>query len=396
MDYINLMGAVWPDGFWASIIKLFDVGSYAWTIILFTIVLKLVLSPVDFMQRYFTNKQTRAQAKLQPELEKLKKRYGQNQTLLYQKQNELYKKNNVKMSGSCIVMIVYMAVTLTVFLTLFSSLQSISGFKINNQYKELQQTYYNCYNTEYTQHLGIFDEYNSATTAEEKANLIKDAEETKYQEILDGLVGGDSLTDEELEAKQALAKEQVENDRKTYQQNAQKEVAEHYLEIKDSWLWIKSIWRPDKATTSEIPKYSDFKSSVGDTGISEAEYNLVMGELLNNKDLNQINGYYILSIIVVGVSLLSQLVIKWVSRPRSKTGEKVKPQQPGFTKIMMFIMPITMLLFTLNSSAIFAIYIITNSIMTTLVTPITTTICNKIEDAREKKHKEEIKVEYRR
>ena len=60
MDFINLLGAVWPEGnFWASLIKFFDVGNYAWTIILFTLVLKLVLSPLDFLQRYYTNKTTR-------------------------------------------------------------------------------------------------------------------------------------------------------------------------------------------------------------------------------------------------------------------------------------------------------------------------------------------------
>ena len=71
-----MLCSTWPEGnFWASIIKLFDfVGSYAWTIIVFTIVLKLVLSPLDFLQKFYTNKTTRQQAKLQPELQKLQKR----------------------------------------------------------------------------------------------------------------------------------------------------------------------------------------------------------------------------------------------------------------------------------------------------------------------------------
>lgn len=394
MDFINLLGSVWPEGnLWASIIKLFDVGSYAWTIILFTLVLKLVLSPIDFSQRYFTNKQMRAQAKLQPELEKLKKRYGQNQTLLYQKQNELYKKNNVRMSGSCIVMLVYMAVTLTVFLTLFSSLQSISGFKIKNQYEDLQQVYYNSYQAEYMSYLDEnfnLDDFN-ALTFEDKSELIEEYEEIKLQEIIN------DLTDVEEDEKEAVAQETINLVKTTYQQKAQKEVKNRYVEIKDHWLWVKSIWRPDKATVKEIPSYSEFKASAGDGVTTETEYNLVMGELLK-EGTNQTNGYYILSVIVVLVSLLSQIVIRRVSRPKSKTGEPVNTAQPGVAKMMMFIMPITMLIFTLSSSAIFSIYIITNSLTTTLITPAITLICNKIEDNQEKKHKEELKnkVDYRR
>ena len=156
-----MLGSAWPEGnFWAFLIKLFDVGSYAWTIIIFTVVLKLLLSPLDILQRYYTNKTTRAQAKLQPEIEKLKKRYGQNQNLLYQKQNELYQKSGFNMKGSCLVMLVYMVVTLVVFLTLYSSLQSIAGFKIKNQYQELEQTYDSSYNQSYLS-LNILEAYHS-------------------------------------------------------------------------------------------------------------------------------------------------------------------------------------------------------------------------------------------
>ncbi len=400
MDFINLLGSVWPDGnFWANIIKLFDVGSYAWTIILFTIVLKLVLSPVDFLQRYFTNKQTRVQAKLQPELEKLKKRYGQNQTLLYQKQNELYKRHNVKPTGSCIVMVVYMGITLSVFLTLWSSLQSIAGFNIKNQYQELQTVYYNSFEKDYIQEYLSIDDLDAyhQLTAEEKNNAVTNAEKTKIDEIIasDEVQNNTSLTTDE--EKKAYAEKVLQDNKASLQEIAQIKVAEYYPEIKDSFLWIKNIWRPDKATVSEIASYNDYKASAGDSSVSEAEYNLVMGKLLKNyNNTNQTNGYYILSIIVVAVSLLSQFVMRWSSKPKNKNGEKVKMQQPGFTKILMFIMPITMLIFTLSSSSIFAIYIITNSIMTTLITPLSTLICNKIEDVREKKHSEEIKVDYRR
>ena len=156
MDIINLIGSAWPaDNFWASLIQIFDVGNYAWTIILFTLVLKLILSPLDFLQRFYTNKTMRAQQKLQPQLAKLQRQYGQNQNLLYQKQNELYKKSGFSMKGSCIVMLIYFVVTLVVFITLYTSIQYIAGFKIQNQFNELRSTYNTTYEEEYYTYLGV-------------------------------------------------------------------------------------------------------------------------------------------------------------------------------------------------------------------------------------------------
>lgn len=390
MDFINLLGAAaWPEGnFWASLIKLFDVGSYAWTIILFTVILKLVLSPLDFLQRFYTNKTTRAQAKLQPELQKLQKRYGQNQTLLAQKQNELYQKNNVSMKGSCIVMLIYMVVTLTVFMTLYSSLGTISNYKINTQFEELQATYHNSYDVEYEKeylqdylNISNLDDYYSADNKEE---FLAEKESLKIAEFEQTLTHEEALAKFDAEKSEILL---------TAQQNGQDLVFKQYDEIKDSWLWVKNIWRADNPTIKQILSYTDFKNATN-TSVSETEYNAVMGKLLNDPQTNSANGYYILSAIVVIVSLLSQIITRKMSQPKTKDGQVVAT--PGAGKIMMFIMPIIMMLFTLSSSAMFAIYIITNSLISTILTPITTVVCNKIEDKKEKTKKEKNKAEYSR
>ena len=375
MDFINLLGSAWPEGnFWSNLIKIFDVGSYAWTIILFTIVLKLVLSPLDFLQRYYTNKTSRVQAKLQPELEKLKKRYGQNQQLLYQKQSELYKKHNMGMGGSCVVMILYMGVTLLVFFTLFSSLRYISGYKIQNQYNELQSTYYNSYEKEYyVDYLGIEDlESFKTLTPEEQQALILEKETAK---------GGE---------------EAVKETKTTAVTNAQKEVVKKYKEVKNSWLWIRNIWLPDKATVNEILTHANFQNETG-IKVEEEEYNQVMGLLLKNyENTNQVNGYYILAVIVLLVSFFSQWLNKKITQPKAKNGQVVAIQQPGYAKILMWILPIVMMFFTISNSTIFSLYIIANSLMSTIITPVTTIISNKIEDKKEAKRQAEIKVDYRR
>ncbi len=374
MTLLSSVTSQWPSGFWPTLIKIFDVGSYAWTIILFTVVLKLVLSPIDFLQRLFTNRQSRAQAKLQPQLEKIKKQYGQNQTLLYQKQNEIMAKSGVNMKASCIVMLVYMVLTLTIFLSLFNSMRGIAGFKIQNQFNDLKETYSVTYDGGYLKdYLGMTDE--EVTVLYEKSG----DERTFYL-----------LTFENKKVTTDLTPEQIQAKGEEIKALAQDNVAERYAEIKDRWLWIRNIWIADKATVSEIQNYSGYVSSTGDNAIFEEDYNNVMGKLQSSS--NSVNGYYILSVLVVAVTLLSQWINKRLSTPKDKSGKQIK--QPGAGKFLMILMPFTMLLFTLNSSAIFSIYIITNSIMGTALSPAITILCNKIEDKREKEKNKIIKPDY--
>ena len=124
----------------------------------------------------------------------------------------------------------------------------------------------------------------------------------------------------------------------------------------------------------------------------EEDYNNVMGKLQAQE--KNVNGYYILPILVVAITFLSQWISKKLSTPKDSNGNKI--QQPGTGKFLMILMPFMMLLFTLNSSAIFSIYIIVNSIMSTILSPIITIICNKIEDKRERKTVEIAKPDYMR
>ena len=385
MDIIVFLCSAWPaDNFWANIIKVFDVGSYAWTIILFTLILKLVLTPLDFFQRYYTNKTTRAQAKLKPQLEKLQRQYGQNQNLLAKKQNELYQKSGFSMKGSCIVMLVYMVVTLLVFITLYNSIQYIAGFKIKNQFNQLNQTYTVSYNADYYNYLNVDQDYlDSLTTEEEKSQYLEARILAKKTEI------GQELGTTETEQ----IDNKFQDDCLAFSSTAQDKVVEKYKEIKDDWLWIKNIWIADSATSKEILTYNSYINATKDT-VSKEQYEVVMYKLINgNSDINGVNGYFILSVLVVLVSFLTQFISKKLSTPK---GMEKQTNQGGMAKIMMFVMPLIMLTFTLNSSAIFAIYILANSLISTLLMPITTVLCNKIFDRQEQKHFEETKVDYRR
>ena len=74
------------------------IGSYAWTIILFTIAVKIVMLPLDIKQRKSMNKT----AMLKDKVDSIKKRYATDQQKMNQKIQELYKSEGVSMSAGCL------------------------------------------------------------------------------------------------------------------------------------------------------------------------------------------------------------------------------------------------------------------------------------------------------
>lgn len=207
MDFISLFLApsAWPaGGLWENILKWFTEGvggRIAIAIILLTICLKVIMLPLDFWQKFNTRKMTQAQVLMKDELDAIKAKY-QDQNVVNQKTMEVYKKHNFKPTSGCLPMLVYLIVTWVVFFTLFSALGNISRTKVNYEYAQLQETYVASYN----------------------------------QAVADG------QTPEEATVK------------------AQGDVTIKYDEIKEGFLSIKTIWRPDN-WSSVFPNYTEFVNS---------------------------------------------------------------------------------------------------------------------------------------
>ena len=362
MGFINtlLTTVTWPKGMWEFFIKVFYDGitNYAWAIVVLTIVLKLIMSPLDFMQRRVAMKNTKMQAMLAPELAKLQKQYGANKQILNQKQMELYKKNNYNIFGSCIIMLVNMILTLVIFITFYNGLRNISYFKAQEQYNILKETYISQI---------ITDKNVDEVTAEELVTKINELQQT--------------------EEGQALI------------QQTNKSVIDKFDDIKDSWLWIKNIWRSD----TQISVIASFDEYVRDAQIefesdeekelAKQEYEIIMNPLKDS--FSGGNGYYIMTILVVGVSFLSQWLMR-ISMKQKKNKNQPEQAMPGMGKAMMFILPVIMAIFSLTSNAAFSIYIFTSSLITTALTPLVMLIVRKLDEKEEKKRQEKIQVSYKR
>ncbi|MDD3397962.1 MAG: YidC/Oxa1 family membrane protein insertase, partial [Clostridia bacterium] len=130
MDFISLLIAE-PVGFWETIIVFFEsfILDYAWAIIVLTICIKIVLTPLDFMNKKVARDNMRMQEAVAPQLQKLQKQYANDRMKLNQKTQELYKGSGYNMVGSCVIMLINLILTIVIFFTLFSALHTISSYK---------------------------------------------------------------------------------------------------------------------------------------------------------------------------------------------------------------------------------------------------------------------------
>ena len=92
----TLLSVAKPAGVWESIIWAFEgfTNNYVWAVVLITIIIRIIWSPLETYNRRITAKNTAMQAKMQPELQKVQEKYGHDRQLLNQKTNEVYKKYN--------------------------------------------------------------------------------------------------------------------------------------------------------------------------------------------------------------------------------------------------------------------------------------------------------------
>jgi len=102
------------------------INNYAVTIIIFTILIKLVVMPLNLKSR----KSTQRMQLVQPKMKELQDKYKNDQEKLNQKLQELYRKEGVSPMGGCLPMIVSMFVLFAMFYALrtFANEQLVTQF----------------------------------------------------------------------------------------------------------------------------------------------------------------------------------------------------------------------------------------------------------------------------
>jgi len=102
------------------------INNYALTIIVFTILIKLVVMPLNLKSR----RSTMRMSSLAPKQKALQEKYKDDQEKLNQKLQELYRKEGVNPMGSCLPMLISMVILFAMFYALrtFANEQLVSQF----------------------------------------------------------------------------------------------------------------------------------------------------------------------------------------------------------------------------------------------------------------------------
>ena len=331
---------------------------YGAAIICFTIVLKLILLPLDFTNRYFTKKNANFMAKVKPEEDEIRQQYAGDPMRINRERQALYRKHGYRMGGFCFFMAINLFVTLAVFMSVFYSLRAVANENVRLSVRELQGVYYT-----YLDGYELIDDYEAVVP------IFKD-----------------------------------EVDGKTFEQA----VNEAYANRKVGFLWIKNIWHQDvpwapaAMTIGEFVSYSNDISKTQLEAINDKiadeddhlteiqfkrmQYNALY-ENLDSKHKRKWNGLLFL-IILAGVTSWASAYItmkmnkskQQATAPKEKvagysmrdvknqTDAKMPQVDPAMVgRIMMFVLPVIMVFFTMSSTAALAIYIITNSTLSTLI-----------------------------
>ena len=101
------------------------IGDFGWTVVVFAVVLRVILSPLDIWQKISSRKQAKKMERIRPQLEKLQRQYANDPQMLRQKQSELQKKEKIHMFTSCIPMII----TLVLFFFIWDGFRALVSYE---------------------------------------------------------------------------------------------------------------------------------------------------------------------------------------------------------------------------------------------------------------------------
>lgn len=304
------------------------IGNYGWTVVVFTVLLKILTFPLDIWQRVLAKKNAIITKELQPLLANVDKQYPNNPQQQNAEKQKLMKKMGYSPASSCLPLLVTMAI----FMVMFSGLNSYSAYINVQNYVDLEAEYLSTYDAAIAE----------GKTAEEAIEIGKDAVVIYFEE-----------------------------------------------EIQEPFLWINNIWRPDTWENIMIdansfesggsglaaledgnplykPRYNTIRDAVleGNPGYF-ASYN-DDGSMARNDDGSLKagwNGLILLPILAMGIMFLSS----WISQKQNSTSASQSDPSQKSAKMMMFMMPIIFGIFGFFYTAAFSVYLVSNSLWSVLI-----------------------------
>ena len=108
------------------------IHNYGWSMVVFTLLIKLILLPLDYKSR----KSMRRMTKLQPQIAKLQKKYANDKEKLNQKSAELYRREGVNPMSGCLPLLVSMVI----LFIMFAAMRTVANTEMASQALNLLTT----------------------------------------------------------------------------------------------------------------------------------------------------------------------------------------------------------------------------------------------------------------
>lgn len=441
MDLMMMLAAALPDNLIGQWLVQLDekLPTFGVTVIVFTIILRLILSPLDIWQKISQRKQSKAMRRLQPKLAKLQKQYANQPQLLRQKQAELQKQEKLHPFASCLPLIV----TMVVFFVVFAGFRDLVAYKNEDIIERVYASYTQYDEDEGSQH--AMEAAGDFVISSQTDKLLSDVEEGADvpQEEIDKLVeeinaqikGEDgylapgqegvegeyylayskafalygewnkkATVGEKNAYRDALPEEDREILNKTiacFAENKNEAMVLAYEEHMEGFLWIQNIFMPDTGS-NVVPSVDEFvggriQAQMPDAaaGVSYDELTGPAQSALNKTgtwDAGRWNGYFVLPVLSIALSFLSTWFTQKLSPAATPMGDaKQQKSQQRTMKILTYIMPLVMGIFAIMYSAAFAIYYFMSNLVSTLINVIYIIVTKIIDNKNRAKELVEIK-----
>ncbi len=383
------------------------LANYGWRVLLFTILLKLLLSPVDIFTKINARKNQKVMRKYKDTFEQIDRQYANDPRMQMQKRNEFQKKvgGGINPLMTCLPLIL----TMVIFITLFNGLGNIGAYKNLKQYVTLYNEYKNVSQCVVVDGAKNLTDDHSTLSADGTVSPEREEKYRKYfvegvdkyiasLEDTDSLKSAYGTKDKTYDALHAWV---MSDDFSVAQAETlgtyvgSRAVYYMYDDVVESFLWIKNIWAVDAPWVSSVSSYSDWgkniqRDSYNSTGklkindevltgwetdrvaankkeiMSKDTYNVVMRDLLVSEG-HSANGYLVLPLLSILMALLSTII--------SQRQQKASGQDAGMMgKTMLFIMPVMIGVFAFIQNAAFSLYLVASYFVSTAINLIMTLI----------------------
>lgn len=362
--------------------------SYGVAVIVFTLVLKVLTLPLDFWQRYGMKKNSLLQKKLKPYTDKIDRDNSDNPNKAAQEKQALMKKYGYSMLSGCLPMLLMMVI----FFVMFDGFRAYSNYSSLLVYDKLVAEYNISFNEKlpiddvniFKEQLASYDNQiltvkgqiselqNSLLTATDDEKIIINEQISSFTE---------NLTLLEESRKDIFDEKNIrENEAASF---AAEQVGKLFDIERESFLWVKNIYRAD-SSQKVFPTYTETLSLLTTeqkAKVSEDEYNLIYNAVLDKSEAGKgyfssnWNGLLILPILSIVFAFVSSLISQRLNRSK---GEELDPQAKKTNRTMMFITPLMLALFVFSYTAAFAIYMVSNSILSIIIGFAITPLINKM------------------